>query len=389
MIFHRVINLPNLDSFFLFGPRGVGKSSLLKAQFPSSSTYYIDLLLPATEDKFARSPDLLIAEVASLPSNIKYVIIDEIQKVPRLLDVIHHLIEHTSKIFVMTGSSARKLRHGGANLLAGRAFARNLYPLTKEELGSHFVLEDVLRWGSLPKVCQLDSAERKDDFLFAYATTYLKEEIQAEQLVRKVDPFRKFLEVAAQSSGKLVNFANISRDTGVDAKTVKSYYEILEDTLVGFWLEPFHTSVRKRLKQAAKFYFFDTGVSRALARQLPAVPVASTSLYGDLFEQLVINEFIRTDSYLKTQCRFSYLRTSDDAEIDLIIERAGSPLSLIEIKSSHELRLEKLKAFKQFMPDFPDANFYCLSNDPTPKVVDGIHCLPWFEGIKTILATIK
>ena len=163
----------------------------------------------------------------------------------------------------MTGSSARKLRHGGANLLAGRAFTKHLFPLTSKELGSQFVLDDVLRWGSLPKIYQLDSAERKDDFLFAYANSYLKEEIQAEQLVRRIDHFRKFLEVAAQSNGLLINFSNIARDTGMDGKTVRSYYEILEDTLVGFWLEPFQTSVRKRLKQSPKFYFFLIPESRA------------------------------------------------------------------------------------------------------------------------------
>ena len=214
------------------------------------------MLLPSVEDRFFRHPELLIAEVSALQPSIKYIVIDEIQKAPKLLEVVHHLIEKSPRLFAMTGSSARKLRHGGANLLAGRAFTKHLFPLTSKELGSQFVLDDVLRWGSLPKIYQLDSAERKDDFLFAYANSYLKEEIQAEQLVRRIDHFRKFLEVAAQSNGLLINFSNIARDTGMDGKTVRSYYEILEDTLVGFWLEPFQTSVRKRLKQSPKFYFF-------------------------------------------------------------------------------------------------------------------------------------
>ena len=386
MIFHRSVKLPESDSFFLFGPRGTGKSSLLASRIPDESRYLIDLLLPATEDRFSRDPDLLINEVSALAEPIKYVVIDEIQKVPRLLDVVHYLIERTARIFVMTGSSARKLRHGSANLLAGRAFTRNLYPLTEQELGSKFILDDVLRWGSLPKIYQLDSIERRDDFLFAYANTYLKEEIQSEQLVRRVDHFRKFLEVAAQSNGQLINFANIARDTGIDAKTVKSYFEILEDTLVGFWLEPFHTSIRKRLKQASKFYFFDTGVVRAVARQLPAVPVPSTTHYGDLFEQLVINEFVRRDSYLKLQSSFSFLRTADDVEVDLVIERHGKPLTLVEIKSTSEVRQDHLSALNSFVGDFPNAEYYCLSNDPRAKRMNQIHCMFWREGLQHILS---
>lgn len=386
MIFRRSCKLPKEDSFFLFGARGTGKSSLVQADFPIEQTYTIDLLLPKVEERLSRAPESLIAEVNALPAAIKYIVIEEVQKIPRLLDVVHHLMESTARIFVLTGSNARKLKHGGANLLAGRAFTRHLFPLTATELGPEFLLDQALRWGTLPKIFQLDTEERKDDFLFSYAHTYLKEEIQAEQLVRKVDHFRKFLEGAAQSNGKIVNFANIAKDTGADPKTVKSYYEILEDTLLGFWLEPFSASIRKRLRQSPKFYFFDTGVARALARQLPMVPVPSTSYYGDLFEQLVMNEFCKADAYARKQCRFSYLMTASDVVIDLIIDRPGLPRAIVEIKSTREIREDHLEALRGFLGDFPKDDFYCLSNDPTAKVFGRIKCLHWQDGLTEIMA---
>lgn len=288
------------------------------------------------------------------------------------------------KRFVLTGSNARKLHHGGANLLAGRAFTRYLFPLSLPELKDAFEVQAALRWGTLPKIFHLEEDEQRRDFLQSYAHTYLKEEIQAEQIVKKVDAFHRFLEVAAQSNGKLVNYSNIAKNTGVEDKTVKTFYEILDDTLLGFFLEPFHKSRRKRLKTAPKFYFFDIGVARALARQLLVEPHPSTGYYGELFEQLVVLEVYRQEQYANRDYRLSYMRTQDDTEIDLVIERPGKPLVLVEIKSTAECKLESLRGFHSLIADFPDAECMIWSQDPRPQKMGRILALPWQEGLAAI-----
>lgn len=311
---------------------------------------------------------------------------DEIQKVPKLLDLVHHMMETSKRKrrFILTGSSARKLKRGQANLLAGRAVTKQLFPLTHSELGETFRLEEVLAWGSLPKVFSLQNDEERMEFLQTYALTYLKEEIQSEQLVRKLDPFRRFLEAAAQSDGKVVNYSNIAKDTGTDAKTVKTYYEILEDTLVGFFLESFDTSQRKRLKVSPKFFFFDIGVSRALSRQLTMRAAPSTSYYGELFERLVILELHRQEAYLNREYRLTFLQTEDDAEIDIVIERPGKPLALIEIKSTDQVREDTVRGLARFGKDFAKAQLFCFSRDPVPKIFGRVRTLHWREGLAQI-----
>lgn len=385
-MFRRIINLPVSQSFFLFGPRGSGKSTLLNGRFSTTDTHSINLLLPQEEDKYSRNPELFQAEIEALSPQITNIVVDEIQKVPKLLDLIHHMME-TSKIkrrFILTGSSARKLKRGKANLLAGRAVTKNLFPLSQLELADHFSLETALAWGSLPKIFSLQTDDERMEFLQTYALTYLKEEIQLEQLVRNLDPFRRFLEVAAQSDGRVVNFLNIARDTGTDPKTVKSYYEILEDTLVGFYLESFHTSVRKRIKVSPKFFFFDLGVSRALSRQLTMKAVKSTSYYGELFERLVILELHHQEAYLNREYRMTFLQTEDDAEIDLVVERPGKPLVLIEIKSSDQIREDMLRPLRHFEKDFPKAMFFCFSNDPVEKKFGKITAIHWRKGLSLL-----
>jgi predicted AAA+ superfamily ATPase len=229
--FHRSLNLPNNHSLFLFGARNTGKSTLVKEVYAKSSII-IDLLKKSTEARFTRNPDELYDIVMGLPKKTTHVIIDEIQKNPKLLDVVHTLMGETKKYFILTGSSARKLKQGGANLLAGRAFVYHMYPLTHVELGNTFNLEQALHWGTLPEIFTLDSDDMKKEFLYAYAHTYLKEEIWNEHFIKDLDPFRRFLEVAAQCNGKLINFSNVARDVGVSDKTIQSYYSILEDTLV-------------------------------------------------------------------------------------------------------------------------------------------------------------
>jgi predicted AAA+ superfamily ATPase len=383
-MFHRIINLSKTHSFFLFGARGTGKSTLLHELFTPEEAYFIDLLDPVTEDLYQRHPEELEQRTATLPAEVQWIVLDEIQKAPRLLDVVHRMMESESgrnRRFVMTGSSARKLKRGASNLLAGRAFVHALYPLTFSELGKAFDLQEVLQWGSLPAVFQLNSREEKRRYLRAYALTYLKEEIFAEQIVRRLEPFRHFLEVAAQCNGQILNYSKIAGDIGVDTKTVQSFFSILEETLVGVLLPAYHRSVRKRQRTQPKFYFFDLGVKRALERTLEQELYPRTGAYGQAFEHLVIIEVVRLASYFQPDWRFSYLRTKDDAEIDLIVDRPGKSVGLIEIKSTESVSSEDVRAIAQLSADIPNSEALCLSRDPVPKVIDGIRCMPWTQGL--------
>lgn len=378
----RLLQLPEDQSFFLFGPRGVGKTTLLKNSPWFPQALYINLLKPQEEQRFAKNPDELTIIVRALPDHTQHVIIDEVQKLPKLLDVVHDLIETTSKKFILTGSSARKLKHGGANLLAGRAFVYNLHTFSYLEVAESFHLNNCLCWGMLPKIFDYTTAEKKQLYLQAYTNTYIKEEIWGEQFIRKLDPFRRFLEVAAQCNGKIVNFANIARDVGVNDKNIQKYFSILEDTLVGFFLEAFQNSFRKRLSKMPKFYFFDPGVVRALSMQLSLTLTPSTNQYGDIFEHFIILQCKHLASYFHREYRFSYLRTKDDAEVDLVVERPGLTLLFIEIKSSDNVQHTHLTTLKKIAHDFVDCEAICLSCDPYPKQLDGIKVLPWMQGIQ-------
>lgn len=381
---HRLVNPLKSNSFFIFGPRGTGKTTFLREFFKGDRTLWIDLLDPKEEDRLSRNPTELKNQILSQKDRIEWVVIDEIQKVPVLLNLVHQLIEGIGMKFALTGSSARKLKRGSANLLAGRAFVNELFPLTHRETGESVDLMEVLKWGTLPKVIQCETAEEKTEFLRAYALTYLKEEVWSEQLVRKLDPFRRFLEVAAQTSGEIVNFSNIAKDIGSDAKTVQSYFQILEDTLLGFMLEPYHRSVRKRQRQNPKFYVFDIGVKAALAHQITSEKHPGTYDFGKTFEHFVILEVIRLNSYLKKDFRFFYLRTKDDAEIDLILERPGMPVALVEIKSSERVDERDTRTLENFIKDLRPCEAFVFSRDPYPKQIGQVSCLPWQEGIRQV-----
>jgi len=381
----RAITPIKSNSFFLFGARGTGKSTFLRRFFDSRDrVLWIDLLHASTADRYGRNPDELISEVRGANAAWDFVVIDEVQKVPKLLDAVHLLIEECKQRFALTGSSVRKLRHGGANLLAGRAFMNHLFPLTHVELGNDFDLAHTLRFGSLPQVVMTKPIEEKNEFLRSYALSFLNEEVWAEHIVRKLDPFRKFLEVAAQCNGEPINYSNIGKDVGAETKTVQSYYQILEDTLLGFHLEAFHGSIRKRQRQAPKFYLFDLGVQRALSRVLNSEPTPATTMYGKGFEHLVIAEAHRLNDYYKKDFRFSYLRTKDQVEIDLIVERPGAPVALIEIKSTDHVDERHVARLKKISKQFKHAESFCLSTDPIPKVLDGVSALPWQTGLREI-----
>jgi predicted AAA+ superfamily ATPase len=387
-MFNRFRRLPLKHSFFLFGPRGTGKSTLLHQELNSIETLWFDLLDSSIEEAFLRNPSDLYS-IVKASTHTTHVIIDEIQKVPKLLDEVHRLIEEKEKFFILTGSSARKLKRQGANLLAGRAFVYSLFPLSCFELEENFDLHQALHFGTLPKIFSLNDDEERKDFLRAYCDTYLKEEIWSEQVIRKLPPFRKFLEVAAQSNGKIVNYSNIATHVGVDDKTIKEYFNVLEDTLLGFFLEPFHNSLRKRLSNKPKFYFFDTGIVRSLSRRL-SVPLApKTFAYGEAFEHFVILEFMRLGSYFQPDYRFSYLRTAGDVEIDLIVERPGKPMLCVEIKSTDTINEKDIGSFSRLTKDFENSQAVVLSQDRFTKKFDHVTCYPWQQGLEEFFPEVR
>lgn len=381
-MFERLLQLSEKQSAFLFGARGVGKTTLLKSLPWLKEALFINLLHAREENYFARNPDALADIVKALSNTKPYVVIDEIQKIPKLLDVVHDLIESTNKIFILTGSSAKKLRHGGANLLAGRAWLYQLYPFTYLELDTHFNLMHALQYGMLPKTFEFTTDLEKQLFLETYVNLYLKEEIWAEKYVRELEPFRHFLEVAAQANGKKINYSNIAKDVGVSNYTVQDYFSILEDTLIGYTLPSFQHSFRKRLSKKPKFYFFDTGVVRALMRLIEIPLMESTSAYGEAFEHFIINQCTQLASYRHRNYRFSYLETKDDAEIDLVVERPGKKILFIEIKSTQIVESRHLASLQALTRDFVDCEAICLCREPYIKQIGNITVYPWQEGIK-------
>ncbi len=380
----RLLKPAEKNSFLLFGARGTGKSTFLREWFSGKNVLWLDLLRPDEEDMYARRPQLLSERLSGMKNLPDAVVIDEVQKVPRLLDVAHSEIENRGVVFALSGSSARKLKRGGVNLLAGRAFVYSMFPFTSAELGRDFDLDSALSYGTLPGLLRFRKNSDKREFLTAYALTYLKEEVWGEQLVRNLNPFRAFLEVAAQSNGELINYSNIARDVGVDIKTVQSYFQILEDTLLGYMLEPYHSSVRKRQSRAPKFYFFDTGVCRALSRSLTVPLRKNTYAYGRAFEHFVITELFRRNEYLHADFRFFYLRTRDGVEADVVIERPGRKTLLVEIKSSASGDERDAKGIRMLLKDMPGAQGICLSRDTSARVAEGIRMLPWQDGLKEI-----
>lgn len=374
----RIIKLPKKGSFFLFGARGTGKTTLLRQQYPDA--LYINLLRSEEEEALSKTPGSIRDRVAASSGNQK-IIIDEIQKLPKLLDEVHQMIEEGHDRFILTGSSARKLKRGAGNLLGGRASYRALFPFTHIELQNKFDLDQALEFGTLPRLSHMEDRESKVDYLQSYVRTYIKEEIQVEQLVRNLDPFRGFLEVAAQMNGKILNYSKIERDVGASVKTIQNYYQILIDTHLGFTVNGFHESWRKQLSQSPKFYFFDLGVTRALARRAQLGLASSSFEYGDLFEQFIVCECFRMNEYLNLEYKFTYLRSKDGVEIDLIIDRPGMQRAMVEIKSSTNIQEEDLSHIIQFKKEHPKVEAYCLSRDLHKKMIANVKCLPWKLGL--------
>lgn len=345
------------------------------------SAHHFDLLDPSTEAQLSRDPGALLEFWRAEPKD--WIFVDEIQKIPKLLDVVHLGISKHNIKFALTGSSARKLRRGAANLLGGRASDYLLHPFSALELGDDFDLQTALAYGTLPEIFLLKDPKEKVRALFGYFSNYLKEEVLVEQLVRKIDPFRRFLEVAAQMNGKILNFSKISRDSGVEERSVARYFQILDDTLVGLFLLPYDRSIRKRQSHKSKFYFFDPGVTRALQNQNMAALTPQTSHFGEIFEQWLVLEFHRLNSYFEKRFRFSYF-SGGETEIDLVVERPGGATLLIEIKSSEENRVEDAKSLMKLRTEFKSPECYVFNNAPRAQVHEGVKFIHWKDGLKEI-----
>lgn len=365
---------PPDDSAFLFGPRGTGKSTWLAEVLPGAVTY--DLLDSALAIRLAREPAILARELAAVERD-RWVVIDEIQKVPALLDEVHRMIEKDRRRFLLSGSSARKLRRGGANLLAGRATNLDLFPLVSSEVGRAPPIER-LPFGMLPKAY---AAERPQRFLSAYATTYLKEEVQAEALTRNIGAFARFLEVAAIHNAQVTNTSNIARDAQVARQTVQDYFDVLIDTLLGSWLHAWKLKRATKLVAHPKFYFFDAGVARALSARLPYRPTQEEM--GAIFETYLLHELRAFLSYTERAYPLYFFRTHDDVEVDLLFESADGMIA-VELKASRTWRGEFNKGFRRIASELDDVRCIGVYAGERKLVHDGVTVYPYGQFLEEL-----
>lgn len=383
-MYTRALNFPDHTSFFLFGPRGVGKTTWLQDQFEVKTTLFLNLLDAQTAYTLETRPTAFAEIMDGLPASTRWVVIDEVQKIPSLLNQVHKYIEQSpDQFFALTGSSARKLKHGNANLLAGRAFTYQMHPFTREELGGDFDLDTVLAFGTLPRVFRFGKERDRNKFLESYALTYLKEEIQSEGIVRNLQSFQMFLPLVGRENGQVLSFANIARDIGVSSYTVRSYYEILEDTLLGFFLPPYRRSIRSQQKSHPKFYLFDTGVKRALSNELSLPLLPHTSEYGRAFEHFWILELWRVNSYRNTNFTFSYFATRN-MEIDVVIERPGRSTLFVEIKSAQLVHQREIRNLQRIVRDTENTEGICICREKYRRKSENVLICPWEECIDLI-----
>lgn len=341
----RIIDLPKHRSFFLWGPRKVGKTSLIKSQFEGS--FFIDLLKTDEEMRFRVNPSLLRELVMALPKTQlkKTIVIDEVQKVPELLNEVHWLIENQKVNFCLCGSSARKLKRGHANLLGGRAWRRSLLGLSAAELKSDFDLVKCLNRGYIPNHYFDTDFEES---LRGYVQDYLKEEIMSEGLIRNLPAFSSFLSLASLSDTELISYNTFSSDVGVSAPTIKSYFEILEDTLIGNFIHPYRLKPKRRISLISKFYFFDIGLVNFLARR--GKISSKSELFGKAFENWVHHELQCYKAYKSPDLDISFWRLSTGVEVDFIL---GQMEVAIEAKSSDKISADHLKGLRNIIEDHP------------------------------------
>lgn len=363
--------IPPEGSFFLFGPRGTGKSTFITRRFPDA--HYIDLLDPENVRSFSAKPERL-EEIARARGDQKHFIIDEIQRVPELLTVVHRLIESKQGFrFILTGSSARKLKRAGVDLLAGRAVLTTMHPFMASELGKEFRLDDALSYGLLPVVY---GAENRAETLRSYTALYVREEVQMEGLVRNVGNFSRFLEAISFSHASVLSFANVARECAVERKVVEGYVGILEDILLGSRLPVFTRRAKRELAAHPKFYLFDAGVFRSLRPKGPLDRAAE--IEGQALEGLVAQHLRAWIAYSREKSDLFFWRTRSGVEVDFVVY---GPQGLwgLEAKNAANLRPSDFRGLKAFRDEYPEGRVVLLYRGRERTVQDGILCIPCEE----------
>ena len=366
----RIFTSPK-HNFFLFGPRGTGKTTWLRQNYPDA--IWIDLLEPDVFRSYSARPERLREIVLAYPDK-KTVVVDEIQKVPELLSAIHTLIEKKLGIqFILTGSSSRKLKRTGADLLAGRVIKKTLHPFLAIELGRKFNLTNALKQGLLPLVV---SAQDSNSILKTYAALYIREEVQMEGLVRNIGNFSRFLEAVSFSHGSILNTSNVARECEVERKVVERYITILEDLLLAFHLPVFTKRAKRAVVSHPKFYFFDAGVFRSLR---PSGPLDRTEeIEGCALEGLVAQHLIAWNSYRGDKNKVYFWRTAAGSEVDFVVY-GDEVFWAIEVKNTSRIRPEDLRSLNSFKDDYPESTVYLLYRGKERIMKNGILCVPCDE----------
>ncbi len=374
MDFKRLLDLGQVvekRTAFLFGARGTGKTTLISTQLSHAKVY--DLLDEKTYLRLLRDSAILEQEN---PSENALIVIDEIQKLPKLLDEVQRLITKKRHRFLLTGSSARKLKREGANLLGGRARELHLFPLTWKEIGPHqFDLLKFLNQGGLPAIYQSD--EPFED-LKGYLSLYLREEVAAEALTRRLDQFSRFLDVIALNNGEELNYEGIASDAGIKARTLANYIEILEDTLLGFRVHPYEKTLKRKAITRSKFFLFDLGVTAALARR--GHVAEGSELFERVFEHFIALELRAALSYARSDLPLRYWRTKSGFEVDFIIDT----LAAIEIKATHFVTEKHLKGLRALREENLIKNYIVISQEPNERLIDGIRVIPWQKALEEL-----
>jgi predicted AAA+ superfamily ATPase len=360
------------DSVFLWGARQTGKSTLLKRLFPDAK--YYDLLRNDEFERLFRNPSLLHEELDKADERT-LVIIDEIQKIPQLLDEVHWLMSNRGIRFVLCGSSARKLMRVGANLLGGRALRTVMYPLVSAEIPD-FDLVQAINNGMLPRHYKMGNPQRR---MQAYIGDYLNEEIRAEAFSRNLLSFTRFMEIAAQCNGEMIVYKNIAQDCGVSANTVKEYFNILEQTMIGYLIPGFTATKKRTAIVAPKFYYFDVGICNYLLKNKNLTQ--GTEAFGHAFEHLMMQEMIACLGYNFSEEKVTYWRTQSGYEVDCIV---GHGRVAIEFKSCEEVKSRHIKGLKAFQEEFPQAKLIAVSLDKYPRTMNGVEIIPAKEFLKML-----
>lgn len=379
-MYHRLLKRPlqGDQSFFLFGPRGTGKTSWLQDNI--SEGLYIDLLETHAFIDLSARPDRL--EQLIPPGFQNWIMIDEVQKIPFLLNEVHRLIESKHYKFILTGSSARSLKKRGVNLLAGRALSFKFFPLTAAELGKDFQIQRSLQFGHLPSIFSKTSDQAIKDYLAAYTQVYLREEVMQEGLTRNVGAFSRFLEVASFSQGEVLNLSEIARETAIHRKVIEDYFQIVEDLLLAQRIPVFTKRAKRKLIAHSKFYFFDVGVYRAIRPRGPYDRLEE--IEGAALETLVYQELQAINHYFNFEYQLYFWRTVSQVEVDFVLYGPRGVIA-IEVKRSASISPDDLKGLRLFKEDYPEAKLFLFYGGKRREFIDQIELIPIDQALLALV----